>query len=677
MTRLDPTPAADVEPPVKRRHVLVAAVVVLVACMILLSQGLVPAPGRAMTLLAVIVMEGAFVLCTLAACAGYGYRIRRALFDDQRQWAAVQMAMGVGAVMLMAWLLGWAGWLNGWTAWVIVVVGWGLWVPQLKRRFELPRTAPWPAIVAMPAVALVVVAAALAPGALWQPTEFNGYDALSYHLQLPGEWMAGGAIQGYEHNVYSFLPNGFESVYLFLGHLRGGTMIEAAIACQFMHAGMALLTAAVIAQMVSRQIDKRDLAGERSERVAVLAGPAAGALYLATPWVAVTGSLAYNEQAMMALGAAGLAVAIDPGALSPVKRGAATGLLCGLAMLVKLTALGMFALPVGVALLLTGQHRRAVGAFVIAAAVPLGLFMARNVVWTGNPVFPMLADVLGSAHWTAEQVARWNAAHSPGLDSLGLGARLGRVWSAWLGHDQFGYVVMPVAAVALVGGIMTPRTRRLSLTLVAIAAIQLAFWLGATHVQSRFALPLLVPAGVAFGVALGIVTWRRPVVIAVVVAALVPTGLGYHLYMQQHDGAAPELMDGTLVMQQVIEPHATLNTQLPPGSRLYAEGFATPFYVQPPLDYHTVWDASPLGRWIDQRGMRGALRHMQQAGYTHLLVNRAMLGLWRSPDNYGYDPSFDAERQTQLESLGLPVAAEGQSLMPGQPAPWVLYRLSR
>ena len=61
------------------------------------------------------------------------------------------------------------------------------------------RTEWW---VASPAIAVLLAAACSAPGWLWG-TEFGGFDALSYHLQLPKEWLAAGHVAPLEHNVYS------------------------------------------------------------------------------------------------------------------------------------------------------------------------------------------------------------------------------------------------------------------------------------------------------------------------------------------------------------------------------------------------------------------------------------------------------------------------------------------
>ena len=84
------------------------------------------------------------------------------------------------------------------------------------------------------------------------------------------------------------------------------------------------------------------------------------------------------------------------------------------------------------------------------------------------------------------------------------------------------------------------------------------------------------------------------------------------------------------------EPHRTLNA-LPRGSRIYTEGFAVPFYVQTPLTYHTCWDASPIAPALRSGGVTEARRWLKSRGFTHVLIDMAMIDLWLSPGNYGFD----------------------------------------
>ena len=94
-----------------------------------------------------------------------------------------------------------------------------------------------------------MLAAALVPaGYLWS-TEFGAYDALSYHLQSPREWLASGAMRPLPHLAYAGLPSFVEGAFMHLMALRADAR-EAAIACQLLHACMALTAAATLREAV-------------------------------------------------------------------------------------------------------------------------------------------------------------------------------------------------------------------------------------------------------------------------------------------------------------------------------------------------------------------------------------------------------------------------------------------
>lgn len=75
-------------------------------------------------------------------------------------------------------------------------------------------------MVGVPGAAMLVVAAACPPGTLWR-VEALGYDTLSYHLQIPREWVTAGGMVELEHNVYSYLPGLMESAFAGLMVMRG------------------------------------------------------------------------------------------------------------------------------------------------------------------------------------------------------------------------------------------------------------------------------------------------------------------------------------------------------------------------------------------------------------------------------------------------------------------------
>lgn len=636
----------------------------------------------------VLAQAGLLVGLWWVAAAGWGEPVRWMDRAGGMRWPE-RVAIGAGLQMLAVWLIGWAGWLNVWGAWAVAAVGFALLAWRMVRGGGMQRlmsdhpwpAIPWPAVAAAPAVGLLVGCTALAPAALWDG-EHRAYDALSYHLQLPKEWIAAGAIEGLKHNVFSYLPNLVETAYAQIGLWRG-SMVDGAYTAQLLHATMALMAAAIIWRIVAAF-------------ATAAAGAAAAAVYLATPWTLVTGVIAYNEQGVVMLGAAALAVVLTgsqpgpqpAGAESEIASGAeasatelrrallaamVVGLTVGLATLAKLTAAGMVAAPIALAWLLRGAgsgrwpwRRRALEAagLALGAGLVVGLWLVRNGLWTGNPTFPMFAGLFGSGHWSAEQAQRWQAATRPEASPVEMAAAL---WRELIAHYQFAYIVIP-AALAAAALLLTAVRRRTEIAagiarvggvaglMLMIIALQLGFWAGFTHHQSRFLVPVLLPACVLIGLALATAKrrgWNRSATAAGGILILWPTLLAAILYVSQLGVPAPAFIGGTDLWaarpaSQGLQPMPSAVNGLSQSARIYAEAYATPFYIDRPITYHTVWDTSPLGDALASGGPEAALRWLRDNSYTHMLIDWEMFERWNQPDNYGYDPDV---QPAALQSL--------------------------
>jgi len=420
----------------------------------------------------------------------------------------------------------------------------------------------------------------------------------------------------------------------------------------------------------------------RDRAEAHAAGALAGALYLSVPWTLVTGSLAYNEQAAVCFGVAAFMIAFhetaQPTLAAEGRRGTAVGLLLGAALFCKLTAVGFVAVPAGLVLLVRGaswKHRAVAAACASAVACAiLAAWMVRNATWTGSPTFPLLSGAFGAAHWSVEQVARWDAAHTPGTS---LGESLSMLFSErGLLHAQFAYVLWPLAAAGAALGLSRREQRVVTACWCLAGAAGVLFWLLMTHHQSRFLIPLLIPACVLIGLAAAEARpWGRWARLGVAVAAVAVLIGSHGLYVRHLDGRAALLIDQTAFFTDApVEPgapplraEAAVNA-LPEGARVYAEAFATPFYVTQPMDYRTVWDASPLGEELARSGEAGALRWLREQGYTHVLIDWSMLQRWTAPDNYGYDPNVTPEILARFAVTRLRPAMQWP---PGQPTPAV------
>lgn len=567
----------------------------------------------------------------------------------------------------------------------------------LLRPFGSDRIRLW-TIVPGFCVGIMLAAACSPPGWLWD-SEFGGYDALSYHLQLPREWMETGTLAPLAYNVYSYLPGYLEGAYLAIFSLMQFKSSDPLageglplIACQLLTLLTSLAAAWVTAdltrvlasraQTASRACHDHPKVSEdgRGSSASFRIAPAlAAAVLLCTPWLIVTGSLAYNEPAMLALGAAAMLAASLPG-LTPTRRGILVAILLGAAAGVKPTALPMFGAPTLLLLLaLTprGEWMRWLVAGTLVGIVMLLPWTIRNTIATSNPLFPLAPKVLGFGHWTAEQFTRFTSAHTfegSLLDRLRLlvlpdGSDPAGVRHRGLLHPQFGVFAVAVIAAAVVL-LVGKAGSRIGMTLLAGLAAQIGLWMFATHLQSRFLMPLLVPGAACIGLAahatnahltftrMAKAWWLVPIAGAVIAALLVPgqrmpggsAGATWATLMPRERAAdAPHPADGLLIgvggftgetvreslgawpegskqRQDLIDmlgPPAYTRVALQPGSRVLLLGDATPLYIAAGVGYATTWDTHPLtaAAAAQPNDPSAWIKSLQSQGYTHLMFN--------------------------------------------------------
>jgi len=256
----------------------------------------------------------------------------------------------------------------------------------------------------------------------------------------------------------------------------------------------------------------------------------AAALFIGTPWIVVTGSMAYNEMGA-ALACAAIIAAWDREG-TPVRRGIVIGLLSALAVGSKLSAAVMVLPPL--LLLLAGldlarpsapthhgvsvRHLRVIVTVAVAAistaSIALLPWLVRNAIATGNPFFPFATVVFGSGSWSTEQVEVWHHAHGA---SGPIWQRLGHLWDQFF---RFGigsapitaepwrpfWAVLPwVAAAGTVVLCLRRGTRRMGVAFAMALGAAMLGWMLFTHMKSRFFVPMAPIAALA--AALGCGAW--------------------------------------------------------------------------------------------------------------------------------------------------------------------------
>lgn len=587
-------------------------------------------------------------------------------------------AVGLGVMLTISHGLGVVG-AFGWfgvggariVAGLPIVCGLLLLAADLLRRQSGSGVSLSPAVLAfVPAVAVLVVASASPPGWLWASEGF-GYDTRSYHMQLPAEWLAMGQAWPVEHNVYSFLPGYVEAAFYHLVALVGEHPAAGAgvglLAGQCLSALMAVLAALFIGRVcwLVTPEDRRQAASGLAIGL--------GALVLGTPWVLVVGSLAYNEPAVLVLGAGAMLAAL-PSEMRQAVRWMIAAFLVGSACCAKPTALFMVGPVVGAMLVATTPLRLLAKPAILGCGVgvlTLLPWLVRNELAAGNPVFPQLAGVFGRGHWTPEQHARWASGHAytgSVLDRVRLlflpdpnGPFLGGTSMRGLLHPQWG-VAGPLCVVAAIAG---PLLRR-HVVVVALSigfVVQLVAWLALTHLQSRFLVPMLL-TGVPL-VAVVLARFGRPGSWLAVVLAVAQGVWGVWLYAGERDGRpglaiAPGvgLFTGAVDPQASPQGSANAAVMAQGGGLLLVGDGASLYYVIDPK-YATTWDrgllvSSLVAHPDDPAAQAAALR---AGGVRWLVIDEMELSRLRASG--WLDPTLTPQAIGRLAAQGTPAGYWG------------------
>ncbi len=518
--------------------------------------------------------------------------------------SCISIALGIGVIGFASLALGLLGVLSTLTAWLVIAIGIVCFtlisLPRIKR-FRKARLSQWLAsqaggwsiallIAAIP-VAITTVAIFAPPGLLWGD-EPNGYDVVEYHLQIPREWFEAHQIVPLPHNVFSYFPQGMEIHFLLAMHLCSGPWAGMYVA-QMMHAATMLLT------VLSLFAFAREQSGSAA-CIAVLA-------MLAAPWLILLAPVAYIEglmllNATLSIGLVWRSLRREDQRIGEwLLAGAFAGLACG----AKLTAVPMvlLAVPIAVAVPLRvwrGRNILPVTAFAVGGMLTLSPWLIRDFVWTGNPVFPEMTSVFGDGHarLTADQVVRWiRANHEPAVALQSVAGHLHEAWHQIIADWRYGFALLPLSVFCLATHFRKTEMRFLAILLILMSA----FWIGFTHLQSRFFV-LAIPV---CALALARVDRERSqrLIAGVLVIAI---GAGIVL-MDEHYLAKGKLLDvittNHLCGVEKLDGLADFDaSNIPEDAAVQLVGDSKAFYYSRPMStlrYRTVFDAgSPPQHWL-------------------------------------------------------------------------------
>ncbi|MCC9605735.1 glycosyltransferase family 39 protein [Blastopirellula sp. JC732] len=597
-------------------------------------------------------------------------------------------ALGLAAVSLWTFAIGFAGLLH----YPVVIVlplsglaGWGGfdWYRECASRDKAPSASepfPW---IWIAATAPIVICTLL--GGMMPPYE---YDVLEYHLRLPTEWLATGRIAVESYNAYSGLPMGAEMLALlpmtlwpsdqawFYGALVGKTLI-----CFY-----APLTA-LAAYCAARRF------------TGSYAGQIAAIVVVGTPWIVFVAVYGLVDGVWAFYTVAAIFAAIlwfqtkysDQPELLP-RLALLSGLMAGMATACKYPALPLLVFPLAAWILLEGWRPNFKSAitFTIGVTLLFAPWLIKNVVYTGNPVYPLAGSVFPDSIRTPEQVAQWKAAHRVPTDASGNSVTPAMLISAMkkvaYASDWTNVALTPltIAGIVLFGlAVWKPQflsseddcnpADAVAWRLALYAVYYFVVWWLFTHRYDRFLIPLAPVVALLAGYAAARTSaagWR------IVCNSLAGAGLFLCFFWinWQTSFLAPTFYftDYQLLKEANAGPDPGILAQLvPAGKSAIVEGKADVFYMQTPIHYHTCFDASPLVGLLDKSAAERK-EILKARKVSHVYVNWNEIARFRSPGNYGFaefvTPDFFAELVAQgvLRPAKLPASQDGSPPI----APW-------
>ncbi|MEM7232900.1 MAG: hypothetical protein AAF517_12025 [Planctomycetota bacterium] len=533
--------------------------------------------------------------------------------------------LGVGICMLVLFAAGAAGGLGLPAALAVVALPLlgnhvTFWREQ-RERFPAFRERRWSVAVGL----LLALAAVMT--LLESLTPAVSQDALVYHLSVPAQWIADGAIGHVAGNFFSAFPMNVEMLFT-LGLLLDGDGLAKSF-----HWALGIASALAVA-CVARRVSSRGEGGGLS-----------AALFATIPTVCLIGTWAYVDLGVVFFSTTStlfFLVYRERGEGSATLTLGLSALMAGWAAGCKYTA-GIQAILIVLALLSVWRFerltlQRVVKSLAIVSslvAVLVAPWYIKNWLATGNPMFPFAFSIFGGLDWDeqraqvlAASLREWGGGDRSlfGLLLLPWDVTVGSQFFSQAGFDGVIGVAFLIVLPVLVFAARFSSTYRW----VAFFALgHIALWVITTH-QIRFLLPglalvaALVPAAIERIRSQVLSTALRSVLVAAVAINVAFVSIHFAAHNPLPFVCGLEDRDQFLERELPGDDYSAfrfINERLPKDARVLFgscgnPGFLCerPFYADAFFENRTLSEMLARSETADD-----VAREFQQAGFTHLI----------------------------------------------------------
>jgi len=521
------------------------------------------------------------------------------------------------------------------------------------------------------------------------------FDVIEYHLGGPKEWFQQGRITRLPHNVYTSFPF-LTEMLLLSGMALYGDWNWGALAGQAIIAGFAPLTAIGLFATARRWFSPTAgwfavlvwLTTPWAYRISIYAYAEGGlacylfatfAVLLRLAWFEGPHSAPSPSDADLTMDASGnpVATAAAPAAAGTNHMTLLCGLMAGSAMACKYTGLVSAIIPAGLMLAWICSRSAAttkrlpqsvtIGLmFAAGISVSIGPWLSKNLVETGNPVFPLAYSLFGGDGRDATMDAQWKRGHSSHYPSEL--ARLRdvpvKVTDVVANNDWHSPLMFGLAPLALLAS-----WRKKVWMVWLLIGWQFLTWFYLTHHIDRFYVPMFPLVALLAGCGAGWLAtfpfgrWCGGIVIAACIL--------FNVWIMQKQGVSgfnAGRMDLKVAADLVVSPSIRwLNAEfaagrLPGNGKVLCVGEAALFHAQFPYLYNTVFDRSLFEQWCADRTDTGDFRlkpvneireTLHRHGVTHVLVNWSEILRYREPGSYGYTDFAHPDWLAVLQKSGV------------------------
>ncbi|MDI6781014.1 MAG: glycosyltransferase family 39 protein [bacterium] len=543
------------------------------------------------------------------------------------------LALGFGCLSLITLFIGMIGGLYPWVFWTllggIISLYW-----RDKLKAVIVRDKSQESRISLPPLFIsLLLAGILFPLLILVLVPTMTYDAMVYHLAVPARYIQAHCIHYIPYICFSNYSMNMEMLFT-IGLLLGNDTLA-----KFIHLMFGLLSGAAIFSMSKRHF------GQETAWLSLL-------IFFSIPLACFIMVQPFNDLGLVFYEIMAVYAFVNWTIKEQKEQKSwlfMSALMCGLAIGVKYTG-GICAVILIIGVVWEGIRscqgfRPMIINLSLLVIIPFILnlpWFIRSLVYTGNPVYPMLYPLFNSINWNDFNHMRYihemTAGYGPQV--VWYLKPFVCIYQLSLDLKGKGAAVCPIFLLLLPGSILVRKTHRVFKLLSAYCLLFFFIWLYTSPVD-RFLLPCMGILSIITGYIgyslLQNKLWLKKIAfplhqLVIIIIILCCLWNAYHLcrtiwansyWKCIHKAAGQQLLKEQSPIADYYSTVTYINNNLPPDSKILFIGEARSYYCQRAVLVNSHLDTTVIVEIIRKsRDEHDVLKRLKQQGITHILYNQ-------------------------------------------------------